>query len=353
MTAKFFPPSAVVAEQLDAAMCDALVQSLDYLRSDPDGPLAGVAQDLVVFPAGWRPGFLDFGAYFDIVMAGAADPADSAQTLGPDPDVAVTGALGWFSRCLKDDAGTASVPRVDAARAPRISTLTARFYPPSEVGRITRWFDIEPGNSMAMTGLDDEELATAARRIRQALDALAITAPELFDEISTLHKDIVLAQPDGHQRMTFRGATSFALWGAVALNHQEHPAWWSYVPTLVHEAAHALLFAHARREPLVLNDPQTRYTSPLRDDPRPMDGIFHAAFVSAREAYALQKYLEHPASAQDPQAVAALKTQRMESVEAFWECLAQIDRFGQLTPLGRDILDEVSAYMRVSFPAAQ
>ena len=70
--------------------------------------------------------------------------------------------------------------------------------------------------------------------------------------------------------------------------------WWQYIPRLIHEYSHNLLFGIARNEPLVFNDPEERDESPLRQDLRPMDGIYHALFVSAREALAMRAILSHP-----------------------------------------------------------
>ncbi len=54
---------------------------------------------------------------------------------------------------------------------------------------------------------------------------------------------------------------------------------------LLHETAHQLLFGLSLDQPVVENDVEERYASPLRPDPRPMDGIFHATFVCARMRY--------------------------------------------------------------------
>lgn len=59
------------------------------------------------------------------------------------------------------------------------------------------------------------------------------------------------------------------------------------VESLTHETAHALLFGFTLGENLTLNDPAERYASPLRRDPRPMEGIVHATFVLARMIHAL------------------------------------------------------------------
>ena len=44
-------------------------------------------------------------------------------------------------------------------------------------------------------------------------------------------------------------------------------------------------------QPLTENDLSERYASPLREDPRPMEGLVHAAFVLARMSYVLRRFL--------------------------------------------------------------
>ena len=40
------------------------------------------------------------------------------------------------------------------------------------------------------------------------------------------------------------------------------------------------------------NDDEALYMSPLREDPRPMDGIYHATFVSARMYWLLSQLID-------------------------------------------------------------
>lgn len=57
---------------------------------------------------------------------------------------------------------------------------------------------------------------------------------------------------------------------------------------LAHEAGHCLLFGLTIDEPLVLNDDNEMFLSPLRPDPWPMDGICHATLQSVRMAWAME-----------------------------------------------------------------
>lgn len=282
---------------------------------------------------------LDYGAYFDLVL----DSADEALPLR-------TQARQYLLRRL---AGGESAPiRPEGVGGlPRITTLSQEFHDPEALDRMRRWWDIEPDNAMALTAISADELAVARRDIACAFDHLRACAPDIHAEIAELVNEIVVARPDGSQRMAFGGASSFALWGAIALNVDSHDGWPRYFQSLVHEAAHTLLFAIAREKPLVLNSPDEKFGSPLRDDLRPMDGLFHAAFVSVRESLALDALLcRHEAeghlSCEEEQVVAALLD---GSVTAFWECAETLRRNARLAPLGQAILHECEATMRRNF----
>ncbi len=121
---------------------------------------------------------------------------------------------------------------------------------------------------------------------------LAAGAPELHDEIQTILSEILLAQaPDGAV-MEFDGASHYQFWGLLFLNPKHHRTPLAVAEVLAHEAGHSLLFGLTIDEPLVLNPDDELFPSPLRLDPRPMDGIYHATFVSARMAYAMERLAE-------------------------------------------------------------
>lgn len=58
---------------------------------------------------------------------------------------------------------------------------------------------------------------------------------------------------------------------------------------LIHEQAHTVLFALSPNEGVVKNHDSERYTSPLRLDARPREGIFHQVFVLARMFYGIRQ----------------------------------------------------------------
>jgi HEXXH motif-containing protein len=253
------------------------------------------------------------------------------------------------------DAATAS-PNLDhptAWPAPRVVTLVEPYFNATEIASLCRWWDTEPQNALCLEPVDENALAQAQVLVRQALTQLALCAPEMHAEVCTIVTDIVMARTGAARRMEFGGISSFAAWGAICLNQSVHSHWTAYFKQLVHETAHLLLFAMAREQPLVLNDINERHRSALRDDDRPVDGIFHAAFVSAREAYAFNAWLNWP-SAQAPSEASAEDVSRVEqaledSVLAFWDCCEQLDTHAQLSDLGQQVLSQTQAFMQEAF----
>ena len=82
------------------------------------------------------------------------------------------------------------------------------------------------------------------------------------------------------------------LWGGIIINADRKDGPLGMVQMLVHESAHNLLFGYAVDGHLVENDEEERYSSPLRPDPRPVEGIYHATFVVARMFMAVKSLLD-------------------------------------------------------------
>jgi len=83
--------------------------------------------------------------------------------------------------------------------------------------------------------------------------------------------------------------------------------------------------------------------SPLRRDPRPLDGIFHAAYVSARMHYAHSHAVESRVLSKRElnQARKALVASRT----AFRDGLKTLNEHASLTPLGHRVMDAARTYM--------
>jgi HEXXH motif-containing protein len=330
-----FAPSVVRARLCRAEMDRILWSSVRELL----GQLVGDALPPAAMAGGNHPtDMLDYAAYFDLALAHY-------------PTVEVTEPAR--ARAIAHlQARLAAGPLVEAtAEPPRLSHFSQQLYTPEQLDQMRRWWDIEPANRMSIGETSDEDFRRSRAAFGTALSHLRNAAPELCEETQIIVRDVVFSQPDGNQLINYSGASSFALWGALTINCETQRDWTQHYRQLVHEAGHNLLFGLARDEQFVLDDPADRHRSPIRDDPRPMDGIFHAAFVSAREALAIDALLilsEQTGCL--PEDDAGILEDMLEiSVPAFWEALDTLRTSATLTPLGTQLLADCEAYMSANF----
>jgi HEXXH motif-containing protein len=183
------------------------------------------------------------------------------------------------------------------------------------------------------------------------MERLRDAEPELCGEVETIVRDIVVTRPHETNVLDYTGATSFALWGALVLNSERHPSWVHFYRQIVHEAGHNLLYGISRDAPLVLNGPADLLPSPIRTTPRPVEGVFQAAFVSAREVLALDALLSrHDEAACLSDDEAALIWDLLErSGLAFWDCLETLRHGARLSASGATLLADCEAYMAANF----
>lgn len=290
---------------------------------------------------------LDYGAYTDLVLAHPAD-GELPESVKAEAEAYLRTRLGQIRDAIADHPIFDGEPGI-----PSLSTLSRSFYCSTEIERLRRWWDIEPENALRLMAVSDDLFGRASVDLSCAFDRMRQCSVELYRETVETIYDIVIAKPDSSERLALGGVSSFALWGAFAINPETHDedGWVHYYKTIVHEAGHNVLFAFARDEPLVKNHPDEKYRSPLRSDPRPMDGIFHAAFVSARESLALDSLLEWHEETHSLSAAEIDLAQRMfeDSVIGFWQCVEALRPDALLTPLGDAILNECESFMTDRF----
>jgi len=188
--------------------------------------------------------------------------------------------------------------------------------------------------------------ASCREQIRGAFDLMDAGDPELAAEIRALLREVVLAagieDPDP-KAMTFDGASASMLWGAIILNANRRDGTLGMVQMLAHESAHNLIFGLCAEEPLVENPPEELYPSPLRVDPRPMIGIYHATFVTARMHRVVRRLAESgvlPASLQEKAGKELADNRRL-----FEQGIRVVREHGRLTALGEAIIRGAEAYM--------
>jgi HEXXH motif-containing protein len=181
-------------------------------------------------------------------------------------------------------------------------------------------------------------------QIEQALLLLQRGCPKAYAEFSELIDQIVLC--DGINVVThdpFLAGSSFTLWGALFINPKVDRATRSLVETLAHETSHTFLFGLQFSDRLVLNPDEERFPSPLRPDPRPMDGVYHATFVAARMHFAMMELL---GSGLLPASDERFAREAAEfDLAKFNEGLKTVREFGRLTAAGREVMAAAEDYI--------
>lgn len=187
------------------------------------------------------------------------------------------------------------------------------------------------------------ERAGLTDHVNAALALIENVTPDLHAEITTLVRDIVLTIEPPNSNVRFDGGSHYQLWGLLVLNPRSHDRTVLFAEALVHEAAHLFLFGLTVDEPLVLNSDEERFVSPLRDDRRPMDGIFHATFVTARMAYFLSKVAQKSRFSDD--LLAVINARIAANKRAFEDGCKIVADHGRLSPTGRQVIDGAVAAM--------
>ena len=204
--------------------------------------------------------------------------------------------------------------------------------------------DSEPHLNFLM-GAPSHTLANQfSHRIVSGFKLMQLAVPELAEEFKALVNDIVMVVGDAKSDYQFDGGSSYFLWGTLFLNATSHQTDIAMVEVLAHESAHMLLYACAIDEPLVLNPDEDLFPSPLRVDLRPMDGIYHATFVSARMHWAMQSLVD--SDMLSPDDLIAAKKARDEDLKNFWAGYEIVSKDAKLTVTGEKIMQTAFDYMR-------
>jgi HEXXH motif-containing protein len=168
--------------------------------------------------------------------------------------------------------------------------------------------------------------------------------PELAAEVRTIIREIVLAAgSDDPNTAQFDGVSSFLLWGATVLEVRSYTSAIHLVQTLAHESGHSLLFGLCAEGPLHENDDEQLFVSPLRSDPRPMDGIIHATYVSARMHQSVQRLLDR--GTLDGAEAEEARADNVTNAKHFAMGLDTVSWQARLTPLGEAVMSKARAYM--------
>ncbi|WP_210528897.1 aKG-HExxH-type peptide beta-hydroxylase [Rubellimicrobium arenae] len=210
---------------------------------------------------------------------------------------------------------------------------------------------LDPTTVLDLAAPDEDAVQAARSSAQTALAALDIALPALAAEVKELLSQIVLVAGTVNGGGRFDGATSFHAWGALFLNAEEHGSRIDMLDGLAHESGHALLYGLSLGRPFVRNPPSERHASPLRQDARPLDGIFHATYVSARMHLAHARLLAAGAEGRldlRPEEADQAREHLNQSRTAFWNGLGVLEQHARLTPLGARLLAGTRTYMKAA-----
>ena len=211
------------------------------------------------------------------------------------------------------------------------------------MARYVRSMNNDPNTKFFMGPPSADLAARFSQRVMASYRLLASTAPELAAEFDELVSDVIMVVGDDKAKYQFDGGSSYLLWGGLFLNATSHGNEVAMVEVMAHESAHLLLYACAADEALVNNPDEELFASPLRRDPRPMDGIYHATFVSARMHWAMAQLIR--SGRLDDAASAAAESARQEDARNFWAGHEVVARHGQLTRTGSQVMQAALSYM--------
>lgn len=320
-----FKPSSVQAARFDTDMQSALRDSVrnvvDQVSDDLPAALVDDAESwartvdvaMSTAPAG-------FGAYYDFVEA------------------LEHGKIGRAKRLLREILFDS-----DASPELQIRRLGADYSRRSSA-RFQAYMGNGKTDASGIAKCPSHEARRFKSNLIAALGILAASAPDLYAEFQTLIREIILVVPDGSSDDEFEGGTCFKLWGALFLNAESEATPLQLAITLAHEEGHAVLFGACRKEMLVENPDEERFWSPIRQAERPLEGIFHATFVSARMAVTIR---EIQRNADLSPADRKTADQELRQALSIYEDGVQIvNENARFTATGKMVFDEMTKSMQ-------
>lgn len=105
-----------------------------------------------------------------------------------------------------------------------------------------------------------------------------------------------------------------------------------FLDHVTHETSHLVLHTLMNIDPLITNGHAERFDAPIRPDPRPLYGIYHATFVLSRITRVLARLARR-----DPRPPILASRDRQHA--RFCKGAATITSHADLTPLGKQVLD--------------
>lgn len=320
-----FFPDAARAAAMDRRMRAGLADSLEYLAGTLAAQLGADRSGLDALVREMRAGAVFPGSTFGLYYEAASALIDG------DHD----SALALFEELAQERPRPASDLRIVTLEESGTAANAERYRRLMDNDAQTRFGFIQPA----------PEVARKAHALAlSSLARLERAVPALAREFRALVRDLIFVAGLPGSDYQFAGGSSYMLWGALFLNAEHHADEIAMIEAMAHESAHSLLFGFSYDEALVNNPDDELFPSPLRVDPRPMDGIYHATYVSARMHWALSQLLE--SGDLTPAETEFAQTARDADLRSFFDGHAVVSAHGKLTATGQALMDQALAYMQ-------
>lgn len=194
-------------------------------------------------------------------------------------------------------------------------------------------FEAHPDKEGNTIDLGGRPATDWTRVIADGLDRIDRHLPELRGEIDLLLRQVVPVGYDDHAHLS---ASYQEIIGTVYMTL--HPHAMTMVEATIHEFQHNKLHALLELDPLLHNAFHPLYASPVRPDPRPLQGVLLAvhAFQPVARLYQLMREAGEPGT--DHPEFERRYRQIVEGNHAGAEVLLA---HGQATTIGQGVLDEI------------
>jgi len=185
---------------------------------------------------------------------------------------------------------------------------------------------------------DQADLGRVAGAVSHTLAQIEALDAETYHEFRRLVSDVVIIKSEH-----INAGTSFRAFGVLLLRELgPERVWTTYLENLVHEAAHLHLFLIWSVDPVIENEAEQSFSSPLRPGGRPLSAIYHAMFVLARTIRAVNIFRRSEAHRADVERMSTSYNYAKNPAgfeQKFRETYETVKVNARLTPLGSRLLE--------------
>ena len=169
-------------------------------------------------------------------------------------------------------------------------------------------------------------------KLKQGYKYIRQYSEEIFEETNRSLKGITLVEGK-----RYVGSSDIFYHGIAVLNPDDTWTEITFADHIIHESAHTLLHAYNELAPILHNPFEVNNASPIRPDPRPIYGTFHATYVFMRLA---QFFVQVAGSDQSEEVMFRLN----RHIKGFYDGMKVIAEYANFTDSGYALFENMYAY---------